>query len=140
MYIPLYNKTTYSFLSSLLEVDDLIQIAKDNNLNSIAICDNNMYGVMEFILKCQANNLNPLVGVDLEDRLLFAKNYQGYQNLLKLTSLKTERTLTEEDYATYHDNLICIPLTTINTVYETIFYPLNSHNQQDENVIYINNI
>ncbi len=140
MYIPLYNKTTYSFLSSLLEVDDLIQIAKDNNLNSIAICDNNMYGVMEFILKCQANNLNPLVGVDLEDRLLFAKNYQGYQNLLKLTSLKTERTLTEEDYATYHDNLICIPLTTINTVYETIFYPLNSHNQQEENVIYINKL
>ena len=57
MYIPLLNKTTYTFLSSLLEVDDLIQIAKDNNLNSIAICDDNMYGVMEFIKKCELNNI-----------------------------------------------------------------------------------
>ena len=91
MYISLYNKTTYSFLSSLLEVDDLIKIAIDNNLNSIAICDDNMYGVMEFITKCNINNLNPIVGVDFQDRLLFAKNYKGYLNLLKLISIQSEK-------------------------------------------------
>ena len=78
MYIPLYNKTTYSFLSSLLSVDDLIKIAIDNNLKSISITDNNLFGAMEFIKKCQDNNINPLVGLDLEDRILYAKNYQRY--------------------------------------------------------------
>ena len=91
MYIPLYNKTTYTFLSSLLEVDDLIDLAKTNNLDSIAICDDNMFGVMEFIRKCEQNNLNPLIGLDLKSRLLFAKNYLGYQNLLKLATIKSER-------------------------------------------------
>ena len=42
MYIPLYNKTTYSFLSSVLNVDDLISIALNNKLPAIAICDNNL--------------------------------------------------------------------------------------------------
>ena len=110
MYIPLYNKTTYSFLSSLLEVEDLISIALENNLSSIAICDDNMYGVMDFILKCQNNNINPIVGVDFKDRLLFAKNYLGYKNLLKLVSIQSERVLIKEDYDLYKDNLICIPI------------------------------
>ena len=101
MYIPLYNKTTYTFLSSLLEVDDLINLALKYNLGSIGICDDNMFGVMEFIRKCEENKINPIIGLDLEDRLLFAKNYKGYQNLLKLTTIKSERELTIEDYKKY---------------------------------------
>ena len=140
MYIPLFNKTTYSFLSSLLEVNDLIDIAIKNNLDSIAICDDNMFGVMEFIKSCESNNINPIVGLDLKDRLLFAKNYQGYQNLLKLTTIKSERELTNDDYLTYKDNLICIPFTDIDLIYEDIFYPLNEENKDKENVIYINKL
>lgn len=140
MYIPLYNKTTYTFLSSLLEIDDLIDLAKINNLDSIAICDDNMFGVMEFIKKCESNNLNPIIGLDLKDRLLYAKNYKGYQNLLKLTSIKSERDLNDLDFDNYKDNLICIPLSNINTIYEDIFYPLNSENSNLDNVIYINKL
>ncbi len=137
MYIPLLNKTTYTFLSSLLTVDDLIELAKNNNLQSIAICDSNMFGVMEFILKCQENNLNPLVGVDFKTRLLFAKNYDGYKNLLKLVSLQSEKELTKEDYDLYKNNLICIPLSEIENIYEDVFYPLNSDNKELDNVIYL---
>ena len=36
MYIPLYNKTTYSFLSSLLEIDDLINTCV-NLINAYAL-------------------------------------------------------------------------------------------------------
>ena len=135
MYIPLYNKTTYSFLSSLLSVDDLIKIAIDNNLKSISITDNNLFGAMEFIKKCQDNNINPLVGLDLEDRILYAKNYQGYQNLLKLVTLKSERELTNDDFFKYKDNLICLPLKEIDLIYDTIFYP---NDNTKENGIYLN--
>ena len=135
MYIPLYNKTTYSFLSSLLSIDDLIKIAIDNNLKSISITDNNLFGAMEFIKKCQDSNINPIVGLDLEDRILYAKNYQGYQNLLKLVTLKSERELTNDDFFKYKDNLICLPLKEIDLIYDTIFYP---NDNTKENGIYLN--
>ena len=51
MYIPLYNKSNYSLLSSLLTIDDIISFAIKNNMQSIAISDTNMYGTMEFIKK-----------------------------------------------------------------------------------------
>ena len=140
MYIPLYNKTTYTFLSSLLTIDDLIEIAINNELDSIGICDDNLFGVMEFIKKCEKNNLNPIIGLDLKDRLLFAKNYKGYQNLLKLETIKNERELNQDDYNTYKDNLICIPLSEIDLVYKDIFYPLNKDNYDKENIIYINKL
>ncbi|MBQ8472668.1 MAG: DNA polymerase III subunit alpha [Bacilli bacterium] len=140
MYIPLYNKTTYTFLSSLLNVSDLIEIAISNNLDSIGICDDNLFGAMEFIRKCEKNNLNPLIGLDLKDRLLFAKNYKGYQNLLKIETIKNERELTNLDFKTYKDNLICIPFKEIDLVYEDIFYPLNEENKDKENVIYLNKL
>ena len=39
MYIPLNNKTSYSLLSSLISIDDLINYAKKNNLLSqMKIC------------------------------------------------------------------------------------------------------
>ena len=86
MYIPLNNKTSYSLLSSLISIDDLINYAKKNNLKSIAIADENMYGVAEFITKCRNNGINPVVGLEIkiEDSkiVLYAKDYKGYQNLI----------------------------------------------------------
>ncbi len=140
MYIPLYNKTTYTFLSSLLEVDDLINLALKYNLGSIGICDDNMFGVMEFIRKCEENKINPIIGLDLEDRLLFAKNYKGYQNLLKLTTIKSERELTIEDYKKYKSDLICIPLKEIELIYQDVYYPLTDENKDNDKVIYLNKL
>ena len=54
---PIYVKTVYSFLSSTITVDDLIELAKKNNYEYLCICDDNMFGVMEFIRKCE-NNTN----------------------------------------------------------------------------------
>ena len=43
MYIPLFNKSNYSLLSSLLKIDEIITYAKESNISSIAIADTNMY-------------------------------------------------------------------------------------------------
>ena len=98
---PIYVKTVYTFLSSLITVDDLINYAKDNNYQELCICDDNMYGVMEFITKCKSNNINPIVGVDFNDFLLFAKNYDGYINLMKLSTIKSEREVIDKDLNKY---------------------------------------
>ena len=105
--MPIYLKTVYSFLTSLITIDDLVSFAKSNNLTSLCICDDNMYGVMEFINKCHDNSINPIVGLDIGMSLLYAKNYQGYQNLMKIETLKSEKELELNDLKEYADNLIC---------------------------------
>lgn len=111
MHAPINVKTTYTFLSSVIEVDDLINYAVTNKIDYLFICDKNMYGTMEFIRKCQLNNIMPIIGVDFGDLLLFAKNYEGYQNLLKLSTISTTNALTFDDYLNYKDNLIAIFMT-----------------------------
>ena len=105
--IPIYLKTVYSFLSSTITIDELISFAKQNHFSSLCICDDNMYGVMEFIKKCQINGIKPIVGVDFNNLLLYAKNYNGYQNLMKLSTIKSEREITIDDLKNNSDGLIC---------------------------------
>ena len=51
-YTPLWIKTDYSILSSLIKIDDLISMLKSLEIKSAAICDDNLYGAMEFYTKC----------------------------------------------------------------------------------------
>ena len=88
MYTPLYIKTDNSLQKSLIKVSELIKFAKDNNIKSLTITDNNMYGVMDFYKLCITNDIKPIIGLEVEynDKkiVLYAENYDGYKNLLKL--------------------------------------------------------
>ena len=111
MYIPLYNKSNYTLLSSLLKIDDLIMFAKNNNISSIALTDNNMYATMEFIKKCKKENIKPLVGLEINletgSIVLFAKDYTGYQSLIKLSTIQSERMVNSEDLETFSKG-VCV--------------------------------
>ena len=100
MYIPLFNQSNYTLLSSLLKIEDIISYAKTNNLPSIALSDNNMFGTMEFYKKCQKEGIKPIIGlqIDLNEKefVLYAKDYLGYKNLLKLSTIQSERKVLEE--------------------------------------------
>ena len=141
MYIPLNNKTSYSLLSSLISIDDLINYAKKNNLKSIAIADENMYGVAEFITKCRNNDINPVVGLEIkiEDSkiVLYAKDYKGYQNLIKLSTISSKEKLTLEDLIEYNSNLIAVipykyknDISKIEKIYEDTY--LGYTNKEEE--------
>ena len=112
MYIPLFNKSNYSLLSSLLKIDDIISYAKENNISEIAIADTNMYGTMEFINKCQKENIKPIIGLhillDSFSIVLYAKDYEGYKSLIKLSSIQNERTVIKEELSTYNKNVIAV--------------------------------
>ena len=101
MYIPLNNKTNYTLLSSLLKVDDILIYAEKNKLDSICIIDRNMYSTMEFIKKCNSKNIKPIIGLELvlDDFIIdvIAKDYENNKNLIKLTTIQSERTITIED-------------------------------------------
>ena len=93
----LYLQTNYSLLTSLIDIPSLIDYAKKNALKSLAICDQQMYGTMDTLL-------------------LFAKNYKGYQNLIKLSTIQSKQTITLEEIYKYSNNvLIIVPFSSLET-------------------------
>ena len=97
MYAPLYIKTNNSLLESMIKIEDLIEYAKVNNIKALTITDNRMYGVMEFYKACKANDIKPIIGLEINmdsKIVLYAKNIKGYKNLIKLSTISTERTIT----------------------------------------------
>lgn len=106
--IPIYVKSTYSFLESFISIDDLVSFGKKNQLNYLCICDDNLYGSMEFINKCLNNNITPIVGLDIGICLLYAKNYDGFINLIKINNLKEVKEIEPKDLEKYQDNLLCL--------------------------------
>ena len=112
MYIPLFNKSNYTLLSSLLKITDIIDYAKKTNISAIALTDTNMYGTMEFIKTCEQENIKPIIGLHiiLEDFtiVLYAKDYEGYKSLIKLSTIQNEREVTLEDITNYNKNVICV--------------------------------
>ncbi len=112
-YIPLEVKTCYSLLESLNKIPSLVKRAKEYNYTALAITDhNNMFGVMEFYLECERNDIKPIVGIKLDvlDKyiLLYAKNYNGYRNLIKLSTLVSDKDINIENLKKYSSDLILI--------------------------------
>ncbi len=112
MYTPLKITTEYTLLHSLIKVSDLITFLLANNIKACAICDDNLYGSLDFYNSCRNNNIKPIIGLcitlnDLE-LYLYAINYQGYKNLLKIHTIKEERTLAIIDLEKYCSDLLVI--------------------------------
>lgn len=92
-YPSLHTNTEYSLLSSTIKIDSLISFAIENNLSHIVMTDrNNLFGALEFWYKATNANLKPIIGLDLDvdnfRLILIPKNLKGYENLIKLSSLK----------------------------------------------------
>ncbi|MCP4336788.1 MAG: DNA polymerase III subunit alpha [Mycoplasma sp.] len=94
--INLHTNTEYSLLESTIKLDSLINFAKENELNSLTITDRNtLYGIPEFVEKCNKENIKPIIGIDLDvddfRLILLAKNYRGYKHLMKLAEKKAKK-------------------------------------------------
>ena len=112
MYIPLKVTTDYTLLKSLIKVPNLISFLSEKNIDTCGICDENLYGVLEFYYACKKNNIKPIVGLDVKiDDLniyLYAMNFEGYKNLLKIHTLKEKNELILDDLSVYKDSILCI--------------------------------
>lgn len=155
MYTPLYIKTDNSLLSSLINVDELIKYALKNNISSLSITDNNMYGVIEFYNKCIINNIKPIIGLELtiENKkiILYCIDNNGYKNLIKLSTINSEKTIDYDNLKKYSASLICIVLykdmdiyETLEKIYEKIYIGYKNEFEyekiQNTNKVYINQI
>ncbi|HEX5242470.1 MAG TPA: DNA polymerase III subunit alpha, partial [Tepidisphaeraceae bacterium] len=108
-FVHLHVHTHYSLLDGACRIPDLVKRAKQLGMGSIAITDHGcMFGVIEFFNECKKEGIKPILGMeaymapgDRRDRstpggsageaayhlLLLAENREGYQNLLKLSSI-----------------------------------------------------
>ena len=157
MYTNLYIKTNYSLLSSLVKIDDLISIAKNKQVKSLAICDNDMTSTMLFYKSCIKNDIKPIIGLDLNYNnghiLLYAKDYKGYLTLVKLSTIKSSRDITIDDLKEYNSNVVVIiPYDSIHlfTELKNLFIDLfvgysNKEEENDikdkyDNIVFINKV
>ena len=101
MYVPLKITTDYSILKSLIKIDDLITFLNERKISSCGICDDNLYGSFEFYNKCLKNNIKPIIGLsinlDAKPLYIYAINYKGFKNLLKIHTIKEQRKIDIED-------------------------------------------
>ncbi len=102
-FTHLHVHSEYSLLDGLVRIDDLIQKAKSENMEAVALTDHGaMYGAFKFYISAKKAGIKPIVGVEaykaVQSRLdregsgrkdhshitLLAKNYTGYKNLMKM--------------------------------------------------------
>ncbi len=105
-FVHLHVHSQYSILDGAATTAQIAGKAKEDGMPAVAITDHGgMFGVKEFHVACKKNGIKPIIGVEAyvarrghlrkENKLdssgyhltLLAKNYNGYQNLLKLTSI-----------------------------------------------------
>jgi DNA polymerase III subunit alpha len=102
-FIHLHVYSAYSLLSSTIQIDQLVQEAKAKGYRALALTDRNvMYGAIPFYKECVKHGIKPIIGLTAdvltEDEecfplVLLAKNLEGFQNLLKISSvIKTKST------------------------------------------------
>ena len=154
MFVPLNIKTDSYLQSSLISINSLISFAKKNNLKALTITDNNMYGVITFYKACINNNIKPIVGLEVKiDDLvviLYAKGYEGYLNLVKISTIQSEAQLDILKLVSLSSDLVCIiPYESISLYdklkdyYKDIFVSYKNNNEKNNitvNKVYMNSV
>ncbi|MDD3107408.1 MAG: PHP domain-containing protein, partial [Bacilli bacterium] len=117
-FVNLYIETEYSMLRSLIKMDSLIEKAKQDLQQTLAICDYEvMHGAMKFYFQCLDARIKPILGlrvhVKIDDEidvlLLYAKDFNGYRNLMKIsTYLKTKGPISILDCNSFFSSLLAI--------------------------------
>ena len=105
-FVHLHTHTSYSLLDGANRIGDLLERCKELGMGALAITDHgNLFGAVAFYRKALEVGVKPIIGcecylawgsrLDRESRnrpgsyhhlVLLARNKQGYQNLLKLSS------------------------------------------------------
>ena len=88
--IPLRVHSHWSLLAGVPSIEEIVTKAQQLNLSAIALTDaNTLYGAIEFVQRCRAAQIQPILGVDFtletdHSLTLLAQNMLGYANLCRL--------------------------------------------------------
>lgn len=103
-FTHLHLHTEYSLLDGFAKIEKVLQRAKDYDMDAVAITDHGvMFGAVEFYKQAKKMGIKPIIGCEVyispnshlsktpKDKkryhlVLLAKNWDGYQNLIKIVS------------------------------------------------------
>ena len=86
-WFPLINYTHYSLLTGFSKPEELAQKCKDNDYPACGICDyKTISGAVSFYKACVDASIKPIIGCSFDDFILFAKNKNGWHDLIELVS------------------------------------------------------
>lgn len=97
-FVHLRLHSAYSLSEGAIKIEKLTSLCEEYNMPAVALTDtNNMFGAMEFCIKCASHGIQPILGCQLNVQhpkkidtpthlLLYAKNEAGYHNLIQLVS------------------------------------------------------
>ena len=105
-FVHLHTHSHYSLLDGLAKINDLVSEAKKMGMPALAITDHgNLYGAIEFYKAAKKAGVKPIIGLEayvaadslhekrpgIDDKryhlILLAKNFTGYQNLVRLVTI-----------------------------------------------------
>ncbi len=134
VYVPLNVHSQFSILNSTASVAALADKAKSFGMSALALTDEgNLYGMIEFYKATKAAGIKPILGCQIwmspgsrlekkripgvangQPIILLAKNYTGYKNLCKLSSIGFlegfyyQPRIDKEALETHCEGLICL--------------------------------
>ena len=86
-WFPLKNFTHYSLLKGYSKPDELALKCKQNEYPACGICDyKTISGAVAFYQACKKLNIKPIIGCSFDNCQLFAKNKNGWNDLIELVS------------------------------------------------------
>lgn len=110
--------TDYSILNGCANIIEYIEEAKRYNMDILCLTDNNLSGAIQFYYECIENNIKPIIGLEVHhlgfflngiyNITLIAKNYNGYLNLIKISSLTELKIYKESSITELTDIFNCI--------------------------------
>ena len=116
MIAQLDTKTVYSFMESMVSIKKYVQQGKAYGYTALGIMDvDNLYGAYYFLEECQKQNIQPLLGLEMtvihENQEIqlrcLALSSRGYQQLMKLSTLKMTGKKDWSEFSQYLED-ICI--------------------------------
>lgn len=141
-FAPLYVKTEYSLLESMIRIEEYVSYAKTLGYQMLGISDTTMSGAYEFYKACRKEGIKPLLGFEVQLKgfplLLYAKDEIGYRNLNQLSTIQSKDSLTELELTQFSASLICLlPVTSqglypsVNKIYPEIYFGYRTEQERE---------
>ena len=100
-WYPLINFTHYSLLKGFSKPSELAKICADNNYPACGIADyKTISGCVSFFQSCKKSGIKPILGCSFDSNIIFAKNQNGWYDLIELVSSLNEDGTIDRDFAT----------------------------------------
>jgi len=163
-FVHLHNHSDFSLLDGAATISKLVSKTKELGMDALALTDHgNMFGVLRFYKECKDNGINPILGsefyvapgsrlvksgADNESKyyhmVLLAKNYNGYKNLMVLSSagytegFYYKPRIDDEILSQHCEDIICLSACLAGEIPQNIMK--GQYDKAKEKALYYNNL